>query len=179
MPYNYFLAPLIAKIYPRAKIIHCRRHPLDTCLSCYFQNFTGGSEYAFDLIELGEFYRNYLRIMAHWREELHVPMLELQYEELVQDPEPNVRRMLDFCDLPWEASCLSFYKSKRAINTASYQQVRKPIYTKSAGRWRNYRQHLAPLIDALGIDRAEWESSGDLSIVTPTRVATKRALNIL
>jgi tetratricopeptide (TPR) repeat protein len=166
MPYNYFLVPLIAKIYPRAKIIHCRRHPLDTCLSCFFQNFTGGSEYAFDLVELGEFYRDYLRIMAHWRDELQVPMLELEYEQLVQDPEPNVRMILDFCDLPWEANCMTFHKSKRTINTASYQQVRKPIYTKSAGRWRNYEKHLDPLIEALGIDRAELEGDRNVSVVT-------------
>jgi tetratricopeptide (TPR) repeat protein len=166
MPYNYFLAPLIAKIYPRGRIIHCRRHPLDTCLSCFFQNFTGGSEYAFDLAELGEFYRNYLRIMAHWRDQLQLPMLELDYEQLVQAPEANVRRMLDFCGLPWESNCLSFHKSKRAINTASYQQVRKPMYTKSAGRWKNYEKHLDPLIEALGIDRAELESGSVVAVVT-------------
>ena len=157
MPYNYFLAPIISKVFPRGRIIHCRRHPLDTCLSCYFQNFTGGSEYSFDLVELGEFYRNYLKLMAHWRDALQVPMLEVDYERLVQDPEPAVRELLEFCGLDWEPDCLKFHKSKRAINTASYQQVRKPIYTRSAGRWKNYEKHLDPLIDALRIDRAELE----------------------
>ena len=157
MPYNYFLAPLIAKVFPRGRIIHCRRHPLDTCLSCYFQNFTGGSEFSFDLVELGDFYRNYLKLMSHWRDALHVPMLEVDYEQLVQDPEPGVRQILNFCGLDWEPDCLKFHKSKRAINTASYQQVRKPIYTRSAGRWKNYEKHLDPLIESLRIDRAELE----------------------
>jgi Flp pilus assembly protein TadD len=158
MPYNYFLAPLIAKVFPQGRIIHCRRHPLDTCLSCYFQNFTGGSEFSFDLTELGNFYRNYLKLMAHWRDELHVPMLEVDYERLVQDPEPTVRAMLDFCGLEWDDNCMKFHKSKRAVNTASYQQVRKPIYTRSAGRWRNYEKHLGPLLESLRIDPAEWEN---------------------
>jgi tetratricopeptide (TPR) repeat protein len=166
MPYNYLLVPLIAKIFPHGRIIHCRRHPLDTCLSCFFQNFTGGSEYAFDLADLGRFYREYLQVMAHWRDVLGIPMLELDYERLVLDPEPNVRAMLDFCGLPWEANCMSFYKSKRAINTASYQQVRKPIYTKSVGRWKNYERHLDPLIDSLGIEMAELERDSLVSVVT-------------
>jgi tetratricopeptide (TPR) repeat protein len=157
MPYNYFLAALIAKVFPRGRIIHCRRHPLDTCLSCFFQNFTGGSEFSFDLSELGDFYRNYLKLMAHWRNALGVPMLEVDYERLVQDPEPAVRAMLDFCGLDWDDKCLKFHKSKRAINTASYQQVRKPIYTKSAGRWKNYEKHIGPLVESLGIDLAEWD----------------------
>jgi hypothetical protein len=157
MPYNYLLTPLIAKVFPHGRIIHCRRHPLDTCLSCYFQNFTRGSEFTFDLVELGDFYRNYSKLMAYWRDQLQVPMLEMDYERLVQDPEPNVRAILDYCGLEWEPNCLSFHKSKRAINTASYQQVRKPIYTRSAGRWKNYEKHLGALIDALRIDRAELE----------------------
>jgi Flp pilus assembly protein TadD len=157
MPYNYFLAPLIAKVFPHGRIIHCRRHPIDTCLSCYFQNFTGGSEFTFDLSELGDFYRNYQKLMAHWRDALQVPMLEVDYERLVQDPEPAVRTMLEFCGLEWESDCLKFHKSKRAINTASYQQVRKPIYTRSAGRWRNYEKHLGPLFRSLRIDPAGLE----------------------
>jgi Sulfotransferase family len=157
MPYNYLLAPVIAKVFPRARIIHCRRHPVDTCLSCYFQNFTGGSEFSFDLKEVGAFYRNYLRLMKHWREQLRLPMFEVDYELVVQDPEPNVRTILDFCGLEWEPDCLNFHRSKRAINTASYQQVRKPVYTRSAGRWRNYEKHLGPLLESLQMDLAELE----------------------
>ncbi len=157
MPYNYFLAPLITKVFPHGRIIHCRRHPIDTCLSCYFQNFTGGSEFTFDLAELGNYYRNYLRLMAHWRDALQVPMLEVDYEQLVQDPEPKVRAILGYCGLEWEESCLKFHKSKRAVNTASYQQVRKPIYTRSAGRWRKYQKHLGPLLDALQMDPNDLE----------------------
>jgi hypothetical protein len=84
-------------------------------------------------------------------------MLEVEYERLVQDPEPEVRRILEFCGLEFEPACLKSHKSKRAINTASYQQVRKPIYTRSAGRWKNYEKHLGPLIKALRIDPADWE----------------------
>jgi hypothetical protein len=82
-------------------------------------------------------------------------MLEVDYEQLVQDPEPTVRAMLDFCGLEWDDRCLKFHQSKRAINTASYQQVRKPIYTKSAGRWKNYEQHLGPLLESLQMDLAD------------------------
>ena len=153
MPYNYFNVGLIAKVFPNAQIIHCQRDALDTCLSCYFQNFAAGSHYAFDLKELGQHYREYLDIMSFWKDELKVPMLELRYEEVVHEPETNVRRVLDYCGLDWDPNCLKFYRSERVVSTASYQQVRQPLYTRSVHRWKNYVAHLRPLIEAIGIER--------------------------
>ena len=156
MPYNYFNVGLIAKVFPNAQIIHCQRDALDTCLSCYFQNFAAGSHYAFDLKELGQHYREYLDIMSFWRVELKLPMLELRYEEVVHDPETNVRRVLDYCGLAWDPNCLKFHRSERVVSTASYQQVRQPLYTRSVHRWKNYVTHLRPLIEAIGFNFEEY-----------------------
>ena len=150
MPYNYLFAPLIQMAIPNAKIIHTRRNPVDTCLSCYFQNFSGGSEFSFDLHDAGVYYRNYVAVMDRWRDEVGLEMLELDYEETVTDTEAVVRRVLDYCGLEFEEGCLSAHKSKRAVVTASYQQVREPVYTKSVARWKHYEQHLGPLLEALG-----------------------------
>ena len=126
-------------------------------MSCFFQNFTGGNQYTFDLQELGEFYRSYLQLMSHYRDVVQVPMIEIDYETLVSDPEPAVRKLLDYCGLEWNPDCLRTHKSKRVVHTASYQQVRRPIYTESVGRWRNYEQQLQPLLEAMGIARDELE----------------------
>ena len=152
MPFNYMMAGVIHKLFPNARIIHTRRNPIDTCLSCFFQNFTAGSQFAFDLERVGLYYKCYENLMKHWRETLQVPILEVDYEDLVADPESHVRRVLDYCDLAWDDNCLNTHKSKRVVRTASYQQVRKPIYKQSAGRWKNYERHLGPLFKALGID---------------------------
>ena len=152
MPFNYMMAGVIHKLFPNATIIHTRRDPIDTCLSCFFQNFTAGSQFAFDLEQVGLYYRCYENLMLHWRDTLSVPILEVDYEDVVQDPEPNVRRVLEHCGLEWNGNCLNTHKSKRVVRTASYQQVRKPIYKRSAGRWKNYERHLGPLFKGLGID---------------------------
>jgi hypothetical protein len=107
---------------------------------------------------MGEFYRNYLRLMAHFRDVLKIPMLEIDYELLATEPETSVRQMLDFCGLDWYEGCLHPHETKRFVKTASYQQVRRPIYKGSVGRWRCYERHLQPLIEALGIDRAQLEA---------------------
>ncbi len=150
MPFNYLFAPVIQSALPGAKIIHTRRNPLDTCVSCYFQNFANGCEFAFDLDHLGDYYANYLKVMDAWRE-LPVEMLEVDYEELVSDTEPVVRRMFDFCELEFEPACLDTHKNTRPVATASYQQVREPIYDKSVNRWKHYEKHIGPIIDALGL----------------------------
>ncbi|QDV66156.1 tetratricopeptide repeat-containing sulfotransferase family protein [Crateriforma conspicua] len=149
MPYNFLFVPLIKMALPNAKIIHTRRHPLDTCLSCFFQNFTGGSEFSFDLEDLAVYYKNYVHTMSAWRDDLGVEMLEVDYESLVSDPEPVVRQMLDYIGMPWDPNCLKSHESKRVVATASYQQVREPIYTKSVHRWKNYEKQLQPLRDEL------------------------------
>ncbi len=162
MPYNFYVVGFLNLLFPEAPIIHCCRHPIDTCLSCYFQNFFRGNYQSFDLEHLGAYYQGYERIMAHWQDVLQIPMLNVQYEELVHDPEPNVRRILDYCNLDWDDRCLQFHTSKRVIDTASYQQVRKPIYTKSVNRWKRYEKHIGPLIESLGLERAEpYELAGE------------------
>ncbi|MBS0417171.1 MAG: sulfotransferase [Proteobacteria bacterium] len=146
MPANFFYVGLIHSVFPRARIIHMQRHPLDTCLSIYFQSFFDPTPYANDLSSLAHYYQQYQRIMAHWRRVLpsHV-LLEVPYEGLVQDPELWTRRMLEFIGLPWDPACLQFHRSDRAVITASRWQVRQKINAGSVGRWRNYAKHLAPL----------------------------------
>jgi tetratricopeptide (TPR) repeat protein len=144
MPANFLYLGSIHAVFPRARIIHMQRHPLDTCLSIYFQNFFNVSPYANDLGALGHYYSQYLRIMAHWRGTL--PLLEVPYEGLVADPEHWTRRMLDFIGLPWDPQCLRFHENPRAVITASRWQVRQKINSGSVGRWHNYERHLAPLL---------------------------------
>jgi tetratricopeptide (TPR) repeat protein len=152
MPHNFQALGLIELLFPNAQIIHCMRNPVDTCLSIYFQEFNGDHAYANDLAELGLYYRHYLRLMDHWRATLSVPILDIQYEDLVDDQETHSRRMIEFCGLKWDDACLSFHASKRVVKTPSYDQVRRPIYRKSVERWRNYEEHLGPLLEALGSD---------------------------
>lgn len=141
---------MIALMFPKARIVHCRRDPLDTCVSCYFQNFARGQEYSFDLRELGRFYRDYRRLMAHWAEVLPVAVLEVPYEALVADQEQVSRALLAFCGLDWDPACADFHRTDRPVRTASRWQVRQPMYRSSVARWRRYEKHLQPLIETLG-----------------------------
>jgi hypothetical protein len=146
MPANFLYAGLIHAALPRARIIHMQRHPLDTCLSIYFQNFFNVSPYANDLDNIAHYFGEYLRVMAHWRRTLPASaLLEVPYEGLVADAESWTRRMLDFIDLPWDAKCLDFHHTDRVVITASRWQVRQQINASSVGRWRNYERYLAPL----------------------------------
>lgn len=150
-PGNFRLLGLIRAILPNARIIHCRRHPLDTCLSMFSKNFRASVDYSFDLEELGSQYRAYEGLMAHWRESLPPnTMLEISYEELVGNPEEMVRHLLDFCGLDWEEACLRFFENRRPVATASQTQVRQPIYRTSVERWRPYASFLHPLARAMG-----------------------------
>ncbi|HHJ16545.1 MAG TPA: sulfotransferase, partial [Gammaproteobacteria bacterium] len=149
MPGNFSFLGLIELLFPDARVIHCVRDPVDTCLSCYFQDFSGSQFYSYDLGHLGAFYRDYARLMAHWKQVLRIPMLEVAYEELVADQEAVSRRMIEFCGLDWDERCLQFHENRRFVATSSYDQVRRPIYSSSVDRGRHYRPHLAPLIDAL------------------------------
>lgn len=150
MPNNFVHVGLVSLILPNAKIIDARRHPLDSCLGSYKQLFARGQPFTYDLFELGEFYLQYVRLMDHWHEVLPGKVLEVHYEDVVADLEQQVRRILDFCGLPWSDSCLKFYESARAVKTASSEQVRQPIYSSSVDLWRRYEAHLGPLIDVLG-----------------------------
>jgi hypothetical protein len=146
---NYFHLGLLAAMFPRARVIHCRRDPRDVCLSCYFQQFREVN-FAWDLGDLGRYYRQYERLMDHWRAVLPVRPLEIVYEELVANPEAVSRQLVAYCGLDWDDRCLAFHESPRAVQTMSKLQVRQPIFTTSVGRWRRYEAHLGPLLEALG-----------------------------
>jgi tetratricopeptide (TPR) repeat protein len=160
MPANFLYAGLIHAALPRARFIHMQRHPLDTCLSIYFQNFFHVTSYANDLSDLAHYYGEYLRVMAHWRRTLPASaLLEVPYEELVVDAEHWTRQMLDFIGLPWDPSCLEFFRTDRVVITVSKWQVRQPINARSIGRWRNYEQQLAPLRHLVDLAAAGTEIS--------------------
>jgi len=139
---------------PKAKIIHVRRHPLDTCLSIYKENFGGYMmDFAYNLEHLGNYYRMYQKLMQHWRDILPAGvMYELDYEKLVENQEEETRKLLAFCGLPWDDQCLQFNKAKNIVKTASIAQVRKPIYKSSMAAWKRYEKQLQPLIDILGTE---------------------------
>lgn len=149
MPHNFEHLWLIALLFPRATILHCVRNPVDTCLSCFFQNFTRGHAYTDDLTSLGQHYRYYQDLMAHWRAVLPVTIHDIVYEELVADPEPGIRRLLDRCGLEFEPPCLEFHRTERPVGTASATQVRQKMYTSSVEKWRRYEADLGPLLHAL------------------------------
>jgi len=149
MPNNFASIGLLSLMLPNARFINTRRHPLDTCLSCYKQLFARGQPFTYDLMELGEYYLQYDRMIAHWHAVLPGRVLDVQYESVVADQEAQTRRLLEYCGLPWEDACLRFYETERAIRTASSEQVRRPIYSSSIGVWRHYTQELAGLIEIL------------------------------
>jgi hypothetical protein len=150
MPHNFLRAGLIHAVLPNARIIHVRRHPVDNCLSIYFQNFKGEHPYAYDLDNLAFYRREYERLMQHWREVMPADRyFEFDYEDLVADQEGMSRKLLNFCGLEWDDACLNYHENERAIKTASVWQVRQKIYTSSVERWRNYAAHIGPLMSLL------------------------------
>jgi len=150
MPRNVYFIGLIAMALPNAKIIHCRRSALDTCLSCFTIHFPHGQEFSYDLKELGRYYRAYAGLMEHWQRALPGRILDVRYEDLVVDPEAQIRRLTNHCDLSWEEAVLNFDKTERQISTASAAQVRQPVHTGSVARWKRFGSDLHPLIAALG-----------------------------
>jgi tetratricopeptide (TPR) repeat protein len=153
MPANFALIGFIHLALPDARIIHVRRHPIDTCLSCFSSLFTAGHLYTYDLAELGRYYRAYQEMMEHWQKTLPTGLiLDVGYEDVVADLDAQARRMLAHCGLAWDDACLAFYQTKRAVSTASAAQVRRPVYATSVGRWRAYQSSLQPLLQALNID---------------------------
>ncbi len=139
----------ISQLLPASRIIICNRNALDTCLSIYFHRFNAFHDYAYRLDTLGTFYREYYALMQHWVRVLDLKILSVQYEDLVSDPEPNIRSIIDFCGLDWNESCLRFHENTRTVNTPSYDQVRRPMYTKSIDRWKHYSPFLESLRNAL------------------------------
>jgi hypothetical protein len=149
MPHNFLHLGLISRLFPRARVIHLRRHPLDTCFSCYAQDFGERHAYSRALGALGRTYVAYRDLMAHWRAELELAILEIDYEDIVADLEPAARRLVDFVGLDWHPDCLRFHENRRFVASASYDQVRQPIYDRSVGRGARYRGHLGPLVKEL------------------------------
>jgi len=150
MPANFALAGLIHLALPNARLIHVRRDPRDTALSCFSILFTAGQDHTYDLAELGRYYRGYQALMEHWGEVLpEGVMLDVQYEEVVLDLETQARRIVAHCGLEWDDRCLTFYRTERSVRTASATQVRQPIYRNSVGRWRDYEDVMQPFVQAL------------------------------
>jgi tetratricopeptide (TPR) repeat protein len=151
MPGNYLRIGLIRMILPNARIIHTMRNPVDNCVSCYSKLFSMGHQCSYDLGELGRYYRMYTEMMAHWRSVLPPGgMLDVSYEEVVDDIESQARRLIDYCGLPWDDRCLSFHESSSPVRTASAAQVRQPLFRSSLQRWRKYEADLGPLLRELG-----------------------------
>lgn len=150
MPNNFFHIGLIKLILPNAKVIDARRHPMACCFSGFKQLFGEGQEFSYGLHQIGDYYREYVRLMNHWDEVLPGFVLRVQHEDIIEDLETQVRRILDFCGLEFEESCIEFHKTKRTVRTPSAEQVRQPINASGVGQWRNFEQYLDPLKTALG-----------------------------
>ena len=143
---------LIHLALPNAAIIHTIRDPVDTCLSCFSKMFAEEQGHTYDLAELGRYYRHYQALMAHWHRVLPTGrILDVRYEDVVADLEGQARRIVAHCGLDWDPRCLAFHQTERPVLTASATQVRQPIYNSSIGRWRGYKEFLAPLLVELGI----------------------------
>lgn len=148
-PNNFMHVGLLRLMLPNARIINARRHPLDSCFGSYKQLFASGQPFSYDLVDLGEYYLQYQRLMVHFHDVLPGFVLDVRYEEVVADLEPQVRRILEFCGLPFEEACLRFHETARAVKTASSEQVRQPIYSSSVNLWKHYENHIVELIEIL------------------------------
>ena len=155
MPNNFFHIGLIKLILPNAKVIDARRHPMACCFSGFKQLWGEGQEFSYGLEQIGTYYRQYVRLMTHWDEVLPDFVLRVQHEDVVDDLEGQVRRLLDFCGLPFESACLDYHKTDRTVRTPSAEQVRQPIYRSGLDQWRNFEKHLDPLKAALGEELLE------------------------
>ncbi|MBF0368763.1 MAG: sulfotransferase [Magnetococcales bacterium] len=148
MPGDFFHLGLIRTLFPKATLIHCRRNLLDTALSIYFQNFLPSHGYAFSLDGIAAYVEGYATLTEQWRN-CFPDLLEIIYEDLVTEPEPHIRRLIDHCGLEWDPACLSFHRSRRMVNTASNAQVREPVHRRSVARWEHYQEYIQPLVQRL------------------------------
>ena len=149
MPNNFPVIGFLHTILPNAKVIDARRHPLDSCFGTFKQLFAKGQAFSYDLFDLAHYYSQYVRLIDHWNEVLPGKVLTVNYEDTVADLETQARKMIEHCGLEWEDQVLRYYETKRAVKTASSEQVRKPIYKGSLNFWRNYEEELEPLIESL------------------------------
>lgn len=147
MPFNYLHLGLVALLLPGARIVHCRRDPLDVCLSCFMEEIHATDALGVTLDDLAFCHAQYSRLMRHWQTALPLPVLDVQYETLVGSFDDEVRRLLAFCGLDWDDACRDFWRTPRYVLTPSSAQVRQPLFTSSIGRWRNYAAHLGALAD--------------------------------
>jgi hypothetical protein len=159
MPNNFAHVGLIHLILPKARIIDARRHPLGCCFSVFKQHFARGQAFSYEQTELGRYYVDYADLMAHFDAVLPGRIHRVLYEDMVNDPEREVRRLLDYCGLPFEEECLHFYRNSRAVRTASSEQVRQPIFREGVDQWRHYEPWLGPLKTALGPVLQEYPST--------------------
>jgi hypothetical protein len=150
MPNNFLHLGMIQAVLPNAKIIDARRHPLGCCFSNFKQFYARGQNFSYSLADMGSFYRDYVELMAHFDAVLPGRVHRVLYERMVADTESEIRRVLDYCGLPFEPECLRFFENDRPVRTASAEQVRQPIYREGVEHWRNYAPWLGPLVDALG-----------------------------
>ncbi len=149
MPNNFLHVGLIRLILPNAKVIDARRDPMACCFSNFKQLFGEGQEFSYGLREAGRYYNAYVRLMDHWDEVLPGFVLRVMHEDVVDDLEGQVSRILEFCDLPFERACLEFHATERHVKTPSSEQVRQPIYRSGVDHWRRFEAHLAPLRETL------------------------------
>jgi hypothetical protein len=149
MPDNILYLGVIAVLFPAARVIFCRREIGDTCLSCFFQRFGEGNAFAYDLADCARRYLEIERLAEHWRRVLPLPMLTIDYEALISNPESESRRLIEFLGLDWDPSVLDFHSAERPVYSASLWQVRQPVFSRSVGRWQHYTQHLQPLFEVL------------------------------
>ncbi len=159
---NFLRVGLIRLLFPRARIVHCRRNAMDTCVSAFFTHFVRGQHFSRDLEHLAHYYIDYTRAMAHWESLFPGDILHVDYEDLVSDQEATSRRLIGHLGLDWDPACLDYHRTERAVRTASSAQVRRPIYAESVNRWRHYARQLAPLAETLrraGIPVDDTESS--------------------
>lgn len=152
---NFLRLGVIAVLLPHARVVHCVRDPVDTCFSCFTQDFAHGLRFTTDMEHLVSFYRDYRRLMDHWRRVLPLPIFEARYESLVGDPDNSIHRLLEFCGLSREEQCLQPHRARRPVATASAWQARQPIYLSSVGRWKRYEPFIGSLLEGLAAYRDE------------------------
>jgi hypothetical protein len=161
MPHNFIHLGWISLVAPGARIIHCVRNPLDTCLSCYFQDFSSSHPYSNNLTDLAQYYCLYVDLMTHWAGALNLPIKHVCYDQLIANPEGIAKDIFSFCDIEWRSTYLKIQESDRVVTTLSYDQVRRPIYSTSVNRWKNYASHLESLrreFSRLGREEFSWEA---------------------
>lgn len=159
MPANFLYVGFLKLLFPNARVINCKRHPLDICLSIYFQNFVVEHYYSYDLEDIADFYKKYEIMMKKWHEILPGFVYDVYYEKLTSDPEGEIKKMIEFCGLEWQDQCLDSHKNRRAVSTASVMQVREPIYKTSQYRWKNYEKQVKKISKILKPEIKAYEAA--------------------